>query len=93
MTKTIFFAAALLACTYAIAEEEPAIDPATTWDLTELYPSVDAWNEAREDVFAEFDKIGSAVERSATAPTPFTRPIVTYPIRSRRQAAYSCTHH
>mgnify|MGYP001827946514 CR=1 FL=1 len=57
MTKTIFFAAALLACTYAIAEEEPAIDPATTWDLTELYPSVDAWNEAREDVFAEFDKI------------------------------------
>ena len=60
MTRTSFIAAALsalLACTHAIASEAPAADPATTWDLTELYPSVDAWNQAREEVLAEFDKI------------------------------------
>ena len=60
MTRTSFIAAALsalLACTHAIAEDGPAVDPATTWDLTELYPSVDAWNQAREEVLAEFDKI------------------------------------
>lgn len=39
------------------AEEEAAINPEYTWDLTELYPSVEAWNEAREEVLAEFAKI------------------------------------
>ena len=28
-----------------------------TWDLTELYPTVEAWNQAREEVLAEFPKI------------------------------------
>ncbi len=39
------------------AEEKPADDPRYTWDLTELYPSVEAWEQAREEVMAEFDKI------------------------------------
>jgi oligoendopeptidase F len=39
------------------AEEESAVDPQYTWDLTELFPSVEAWNEAREEVLAEFEKI------------------------------------
>ena len=40
-----------------LAEEESAVDPQYTWDLTELFPSVEAWNEAREEVLAEFEKI------------------------------------
>lgn len=39
------------------AEEESAVDPQYTWDLTELFPSVEAWNDAREEVLAEFEKI------------------------------------
>ena len=39
------------------AEEEPAVDPQYTWDLTELFPTVEAWNEAREEVLAELEKI------------------------------------
>lgn len=49
----------LVAVPYSIAaaQEEPAVDPKYTWDLTELYPTVEAWNEAREQVLAEFPKI------------------------------------
>jgi oligoendopeptidase F len=38
-------------------EEEAAVDPKYTWDLTELYPSVEAWDQAREDVLAEYEAI------------------------------------
>ena len=60
MIRILLFAAAvttLLVCTAMIAGEEPYVDPKTTWDLTELYPSVEAWNQAREEVLAELDKI------------------------------------
>jgi oligoendopeptidase F len=39
------------------AEDEATVDPAYTWDLTELYPTVEAWDKAREEVLAEFSKI------------------------------------
>jgi len=39
------------------AQDETAVDPKYTWDLTELFPSVEAWNEAREEVLAEMAKI------------------------------------
>jgi oligoendopeptidase F len=48
---------AVLFVTSSFADEEAAIDPQYTWDLTDLYPSVDAWNVAREEVLAEFEKI------------------------------------
>jgi oligoendopeptidase F len=48
---------AVLFVTSSFANEEAAIDPQYTWDLTDLYPSVDAWNVAREEVLAEFEKI------------------------------------
>ena len=61
MRKIIMLAAALavaLSTTVALAQdEEPAVDPKYTWDLTELYPTVDAWNQAREEVLAEFPAI------------------------------------
>lgn len=41
----------------AMADEEPAVDPQYTWDLTELFPTVDAWNQAREDVLAELEEL------------------------------------
>ena len=39
------------------AEDKPAVDPAYTWDLTELYPSVEAWSEARDEVLAGLEKV------------------------------------
>ena len=61
MRKTVLLAAALLAAftlNHAIAEEETAeaVDPKYTWDLTELFPSVEAWDQAREEVLAELGK-------------------------------------
>ncbi len=40
-----------------LAQEEAAIDPRYQWDLTELYPTVEDWNQARDEVMADFDKI------------------------------------
>jgi oligoendopeptidase F len=60
MRKSILLATAMLVALpvyQSLAEDEPAVDPQYTWDLTELYPSVDAWNQAREEVLAEFEKI------------------------------------
>lgn len=42
----------------ALAQDEAnEVDPAYIWDLTELYPSVEAWDNARNDVMAQFEKI------------------------------------
>ena len=38
-------------------DEEAAVDPQYTWDLTELYPSLEAWDRARLEVMAEYDAI------------------------------------
>lgn len=39
----------------AVAKEsEEVVDPKYTWDLSEIYPSVEAWNQAREDVLQDF---------------------------------------
>ena len=48
-----------LAATGAVnaQEETTQVDQKYTWDLTELYPSVDAWNEAREQVLEDLQKI------------------------------------
>lgn len=39
------------------AEEHGSIDPVYTWDLRDIFQDVDAWNDAREDVLADFEKI------------------------------------
>ncbi len=52
--------AAMLAVAIAFpasAQDDEAVDPKYTWDLTELYPTVDAWSQARDEVMADFDKI------------------------------------
>ncbi len=41
----------------ATAQETGAVDPRYTWDLTELYPSLDEWDKAREDVLASLEEI------------------------------------
>ena len=48
---------AVLAFQPVLAQEEAAIDPRYQWDLTELYPTVEDWNQAREEVMTDFDKI------------------------------------
>ena len=56
-----FLAAAAVAMSLAqpapAAEEAAEVDARYTWDLTELYPSVEAWNAAREEVIASLQAI------------------------------------
>ena len=33
------------------------VDPRYTWDLTEIYPSLEAWEQARDEVLASFEDI------------------------------------
>jgi len=53
------FAAVFLAATAAaaVADEPANPDLQATWDLAELFPTVDDWHAAREDVLARFDDI------------------------------------
>ena len=39
------------------AQDDAAPDPQATWNLTDLFPTEEAWNEAREEVLAGFDEI------------------------------------
>jgi oligoendopeptidase F len=39
------------------ASHASEVDPATVWDLTDLYPNEAAWNEAREGVLAKLDDL------------------------------------
>ncbi|MGI9273029.1 MAG: oligoendopeptidase F [Woeseiaceae bacterium] len=39
------------------AAEQPTVDPKDTWDLSDIYPSIAAWNQARDEVMAAFDEI------------------------------------
>jgi len=60
MRYTTMLAAAVLLGSFAsnsFAQEEEAVDPQYTWDLTELYPSIEAWNQARDEVLADFETI------------------------------------
>ncbi|MEX0708524.1 MAG: oligoendopeptidase F [Woeseia sp.] len=48
----------LLLAAFALSEEETtAPDPKYTWDLTEIYPTTEAWDDARQQVLAELEKI------------------------------------
>ncbi|WP_428240093.1 oligoendopeptidase F [Gynuella sp.] len=42
---------------FAEAEESSMEDPRYTWDLTDIYPSKEAWNQAREAALADLKKI------------------------------------
>ncbi len=54
--KILPLLAAFLFCGAAVAQDA-ATDPQATWDLTDLYPTEEAWNQARENVMAEFEAI------------------------------------
>ena len=41
----------------ALAQDDAAVDPRYTWDLTDLYPSVEAWDAARQEVMENYEKI------------------------------------
>ncbi|MFQ6005469.1 MAG: oligoendopeptidase F [Woeseia sp.] len=47
----------VFAGTGSAEESTETVDPKYTWDLAEIYPSIDAWNEAREEVMKDFDGI------------------------------------
>jgi oligoendopeptidase F len=48
----------LLTGSFVFAQEgEQAIDPKYTWDLTELFPTVDDWDVARQKVIADLEAV------------------------------------
>ena len=57
--RTIFMFFLLLPTATLLAQEdeETAVDPKYTWDLTEIYPSLEAWVEARDEVLASFEEV------------------------------------
>jgi oligoendopeptidase F len=56
--RAAFAGALLLASLCVFAQEETAApDPKYTWNLDELFPSVEAWDDAREQVLADLEKI------------------------------------
>ncbi|HZW60548.1 MAG TPA: oligoendopeptidase F [Woeseiaceae bacterium] len=61
MTRTLraAVAGALLICSLGLhAQEDPGTpDPKYTWNLEELFPSVEAWDAARVEVLAELEQI------------------------------------
>ncbi len=58
MTAAALLGAFLALAQGAIADEhDSAVDPRFTWDLTVLFPSPEAWDEARREVLASLDAI------------------------------------
>jgi oligoendopeptidase F len=60
MRKLLLPAAALLLAfspSFADNHEAAEVDPGATWDLTALFPTVEAWDAARQEVLAELPKI------------------------------------
>ncbi len=47
----------LMPATLLAQEDLKEVDPRYTWDLTEIYPSIEAWEKARQEVLASFEKI------------------------------------
>ena len=47
----------IFAGTAAAKESSEPIDPKYTWDLTEIYPTVEAWEQARDEVAEDFAKL------------------------------------
>ena len=47
----------ILAGTAVSRESADTQDPKYTWDLTEIYPSVEAWEQARDELLQDFEKL------------------------------------
>ncbi len=46
-----------LGTTASSKEDAEAVDPKYTWDLTEIYPTVEAWEQARDQTMQDFEKL------------------------------------
>jgi oligoendopeptidase F len=59
LIRTIFMFFLLLPTATLLAQDDEAteVDPKYTWDLTEIYPSLEAWVEARDEVLASFEEV------------------------------------
>ena len=64
---TLFLVSDLLADKH----ESKEVDPASVWDLTELYPNDETWNAARESVLAQLDELKSRKGSLADGATSF----------------------
>ena len=60
--KLLLAAALLLAASSGFAQQDapkdaPRVDPKYVWDLTEIYPTAEAWDQARKEVLASTESI------------------------------------
>ncbi len=54
---TLLFFLMSPAATLLAQDDATEVDPQYTWDLTEIYPSLEAWEQARDEVLASFEEI------------------------------------
>ncbi len=54
-----FACATLVLATAVSAQEVRPVDPSYQWNLEDLFPSVDAWDQERERLLLEFDKFAA----------------------------------
>lgn len=59
LVMTALLASPVSALAAAATEETGQTDPKYTWDLTELYPTTEAWQQAREKLLASLDDIAA----------------------------------
>ena len=58
LINAVFMVSILILAGHGFAQEAAEeVDPKYTWDLTEIYPSVEAWEEARNAVMVKFESI------------------------------------
>ena len=58
LINAVFMVSILVLAGHGFAQETAEeVDPKYTWDLTEIYPSVEAWGEARNAVMVKFESI------------------------------------
>jgi oligoendopeptidase F len=57
-TRITFVLFLLIPAAALLAQDEKAeVDPKYTWDLTEIYPNLEAWEQARDEVLASFEEV------------------------------------
>ena len=57
-----------LGTTASSKEDAEAVDPKYTWDLTEIYPTVEAWEQARDQTMQDFEKLEERRRSSSGVP-------------------------
>ena len=57
LTRAACYAILLMPVVGHVQEDEREVDPKYTWDLSEIYPDLESWEKARNEVLGSFEEI------------------------------------